>query len=322
MKVNISALKDSMKKTQERDASLDGGGQTDERYWRAETPKKGKSVYRIRVVPVLKPGADQWVKYFQHRIKGTTGWVVENCPETFPENNGKCPICNHSRKLFATGDTKDEEMGKKFWRGKNWITNIKVIKDGREEGANEGKVFIYRFGKKIYDKFNSALNPEDGSGEEQLFFIDPNDGYDFMLKCKTVSDFANYDESEFAREATALAKSDKKMEELLDEVFDLEAEALAPKKFKSIEILENILNTKILGVSAKSEPTKPKESIPEPEEEDDIPSFDDAEETKAEEPKDDETAAEEESLDSSEPAEDDDDAAFLAQLASEMEKDE
>lgn len=229
------------------------GAVQDQRLWKPEVPEKGKSVYKIRVLPVVKNNSSVWTKVFKHNIKlGDGKYINEDCPVTI----GKpCPICDHSAGLFNTGDPADEKRARNLWRKKNFFANILVVKDPRNEGANEGKIFLYRFGTKIYEKFDSALFPSEESGETQLFFVDPVEGYDFNLICKTVGTgkdaFPNYDESIFVREATPISKDSKEVDKILNEVYDIETEFLSPSKFKSYAELENILNTKILGVSDK-----------------------------------------------------------------------
>jgi len=253
-------------KAHEKEVTSGGGGTnlfSTEKFWKPEVPKKGKNTFRIRPLPTLKEDGAHWVLILIHTgIKTTTGgWINEPCPETFPENKGQCPICNESRRLFNTGDPADEKRARLLWRKKSWVANILVVKDGRNDGSNENKVFMYKFGQKVYNKFDNALFPDPESGDKPLIFLNPTKGYDFKLVTKMVKDgqneFPNYDDSEFYRESTPIDEKDKKIEEILENAFDLESELLAPTNFKTIEELEKILSIQILG---STKPSKPNES--------------------------------------------------------------
>ena len=250
---NRDALRSSLK--QAKDSEKAGGGLVDQRFWKPEVPEKGRATYRIRILPNVKTNGVPWIKYFQHVIKSPDGkWVVENCPVTLGKD---CPFCNYSAGLFNTGDPSDEKTARTFWRKKNYMANILVVKDPRNEGANEGKIFLYRFGQKIWQKLDAALFPDEKSGEEELFFIDPVEGYDLNLVCKTQGQgkeaYPNYDDSTFAREKTAIAPSTAEMDKILDEIYDMESEFLSPSKFKSFDVLEDMFQTKFKGVSTKED---------------------------------------------------------------------
>lgn len=257
-----NALMKSLKTAKETEKS---GALVDQRIWKPEVPEKGKAIYKIRVLP-NKTNTVPWAKVFQHNFKTPAGsYVNEVCPVTLGK---ECPICSYAAGFFNTGDEADRKKASNLWRKHNFYANILVVKDPRNDGANEGKVFLYRFGKKIYEKFDSALFPPEGSEESPLFFMDPVDGFDFSLICKTVGTgkdaFPNYDESSFVRDSSPISKNPKDVDKILDDVYDIEVEFLSPKRFKSYEELENILNTKILGVAAKIK-TEEENSKPEKE---------------------------------------------------------
>jgi len=228
-----------------------------EKFWTPEIPDKGKNTFRIRPLPIVIKKAPPYQLLLNHTsIKGLNGWINEFCPETFLENKNACPICNVARKLYATNDPTDEAKASKLWRKKSWVCNILVVKDSRNNNANEGKVFMYKYGIKIYNKFNTALFPEEDSGDTPLMFYHPNEGYDFNLVCKRVSEWPNYDDSQFVRDSTPIANSDKEMKKILESVYDIESEILDPSNFKSIEELEKIVKDNILGEFENSSPTK------------------------------------------------------------------
>lgn len=222
----------------------DAGAGVDKRFYKVEAPKQGKNVYRVRVLPSMAANENlPWVKVNKHQFKGPTGWFFENCPTTIGE---KCPIDEYAGLLFNTGDPKDEEMAKKYYRKKRYIANILVVQDKRDNGANEGKVFLWEFGQKIYDKLYGALYPE--GGLEQIIFMDPEQGYDLALIVKTVDNFPNYDESSFVREATSIGKTPEDIQRILESTYDLQSEFLSGKNFKSYEQLDKEFKHRVLDV--------------------------------------------------------------------------
>ena len=274
MKFDRDAFMGSVKTMKEGENKvLSGGGgglfQTD-KFWKPETPKKGSNIFKMRILPNMDMSKPHWVLALMHSgIKGANGgYINEMCPETFAENKNKCPICNEARKYYATGDEADKRIGSSLWRKKNWIANIQVIEDDRNDGENNSKVFMYRFGQQVYTKFDSALNPP--SGKKQIFFIDPTAGFDFLLECKMKKDgkneFPNYDGSEFDRDEGPLANSDKEIDEILESQYDLEEEIWADKNFKTIEQLEELVAKQLNG--GKTE--KPAKAKSAEEEDDDV----------------------------------------------------
>lgn len=249
MKIDRSKIRKALNKNKEEEDKKKGGF-VDERIWKPEIPKKDKNVYRIRVLPF--GNEVPYVKLLQHQIKTKDGFWYENCPSTIDK---ECPVCDRAYDLFQTNDDVDEKEARKLYKKKVYFANIMVVKDPRNDGENEGKVFLYKFGQKIYNKFESALFPNEDEGEEEVFFIDIEEGYDFILTAKTVAGFANYDESKFAQKSTAIAKSDKKIEAVLDNAYDIEAE-IAEDKFKSFDEMEDLFNKKVLGLGGKSGSSK------------------------------------------------------------------
>jgi len=233
-----------LKKQKEEEES----GQTDKRMWTPTTPKKGKSVYRVRPLPDMTSGGEAWVKRFQHGFQAPSGsWFIENCPTTM---GNKCPVEDYLNKqnLFNNGDPKDKNFASKVYKKKNYFMNILVIKDDRSDGENEGKVFIWRFGQKIYEKISSALFPEPGM--EQIMFLDPYKGRDFLISTKMVKDgdkdYPNYDESVFAQTPSAIADTDEAINKILESCFDLKTELLAPKYFKTYEEFEKMFKANVI----------------------------------------------------------------------------
>lgn len=273
MKVDRSKLRKALKKSKEEDDKKKGGF-VDERIWKPEIPKKDKNIFRVRVLPF--GNEVPWVNLRQHQIKTKTGFWYENCPTTIGKD---CPICERAYKLYQTEDETDAKEASKIYRKQQYFSNILVVKDSRNDGENEGKVFLFKYGKKIFDKFYSALYPNIEEGEEEIFFIgcDSDDqGSDFLLVAKTVSGFANYDESKFAQKTTVIAKTDEKIDAILESGYKLTDE-IAESQFKSYEELEKLFNQKVLGeeVSKSEKKTEKKPETSKKDETDDLDEFDD-----------------------------------------------
>ena len=99
-------------------------------------------------------------------------------------------------------DSAGKETARKQKRKLTYISNIYVVKDPANP-ENEGKVFLYKYGKKIFDKLTAAMQPEFEDEEA----IDPFDfwqGANFKLKAKNVAGYRNYDSSEFAHKVLYL----------------------------------------------------------------------------------------------------------------------
>lgn len=271
--------KDAVMKLMQKKKESESSSYNDARFWAPVAPKKGKHVYRVRILPNMKAGGEAWVKVLKHGFQAPNGtWFIENCPATL---GGKCPVDEYASPLFKSGDTKDEQFARKIYRKKNYIANILVIKDPRDNGANEGKVFLWRFGQKIYEKLDSAMFPPADSGMDQLMFIDPYEGFDLQVVSKLVhdgnNDYPNYDESVFVRDKTPIAKDEAGVDKILEACYDLEGEFLSPSQFKSYEDLKKQFDSQVVnyrknGVSEppsskKNEPSTKKESVEEDTEE-------------------------------------------------------
>jgi len=222
-----------------------GGYVSDDRHWKPEKPNSGKNVYKVRFLPIISDYQNPIISIRQHMFRSpiTGKWVFENCPTTI---NQPCPLCNHAGKLYNTGVEADEKRASLIYRKQQYLCNILVVKDTPQERAdeNDGKVFIWKFGKKIHEKIQSALFPE--TDEEGINIFDAEAGFDFNVIVTKQDNFPNYDTSDFSRVATPLGKSKKAMTEVLESVYDLKV-YLTPESFKTYAELNEILNTLVLG---------------------------------------------------------------------------
>jgi len=179
---------------------------------------------------------------YSHAFQGPGGWYIENSLTT---NGGKDPVSELNSSLWNSGIDSDKETARKQKRKLSYYANIYVVKDPANPD-NEGRVFLYKFGKKIFDKVMSAMQPE-FEDEEPINPFDFWAGADFKIKIKKVAGYWNYDSSEFARPG-ALLDDDDAMEAIWKKQYSL-AELVAPEQFKSYEDLKKRLDY-VLGVAA------------------------------------------------------------------------
>ena len=208
----------------------------DERLWKPELDKSGNGYAVIRFLPAPEGEELPWVKMFKHAFQGPTGkWYIENSLTTL--GGQKDPVSDYNSQLWNTGLESDKEIARKQKRKLEYYSNIYVVSDSKHP-ENEGKVFLFKYGKKIFDKLTAAMQPEFEDEEA----IDPFDfwqGANFKLKAKNVAGYRNYDSSEFAA-VSPLLDDDDALEALWKKQFSL-AEIVAPEQFKTYEELKKRL---------------------------------------------------------------------------------
>ena len=220
------------------------GGSADDRLWKLDVDKSGNGYAVIRFLPAPDGEDLPFVKIYSHAFQGPGGWLIDNCLTTL--NGQKCPVCEHNSVLWNNGTDAGKEMARKQKRKLTYISNIYVVKDPTNP-ENEGKVFLFKYGKKIFDKITEAMQPE----FEDESPIDPFDfwqGANFKLKAKNVAGYRNYDSSEFASQG-ALLDDDDAMEAIWKKQYSL-AEFLSPSEYKSYDELKKRLNSVLGGKSA------------------------------------------------------------------------
>ena len=212
----------------------------DDRFWKPELDKSDNGYAVIRFLPPVEGEETPWVRLFSHGFKGKGGWFIENCPTTI---GLKCPLCEANSELWNSGLESDKDIARQRKRRLNYISNIMVVEDPKNPD-NEGKVFLYKFGKKIFDKIMESLQPE-FADEEPVNPFDFWKGANFKLKIRKVAGFTNYDKSEFAA-PTALNDDDEVLEKIWQQQYKLQ-EFIAPDQFKSYNDLKNRLEMVLTG---------------------------------------------------------------------------
>ena len=213
-----------------------------ENYWKPEVDKVGNGSAVIRFLPESPEDGESavpWVKVFSHGFQGPGGWLIDNCLTTKGQT---CPVCEHNNKLWNSGIEANKTVARAQKRKLNYTANIYVVSDPKHP-ENEGKVFLFRFGKKIFDKITEAMNPafED---ETPMNPFDLWKGADFKLRIRKVAGYQNYDSSEFASPAPLL-DDDAELEKIWKSQYSLQP-LLADKEFKSYDELKTRLD-KVLG---------------------------------------------------------------------------
>ena len=216
----------------------------DERLWKPVMDKSGNGYAVIRFLPAPEGEDMPWAKLWNHAFQGPTGqWYIENSLTTLGD---KDPVGEVNRRLWNSGSDVDKDTARKQKRKLSYYSNIVVVKDPKHP-ENEGKVFLYKYGKKIHDKILAAMQPE-FQDETPVNVFDLWEGANFKLKIKKVAGFWNYDSSEFDSVA-ALSSDDSELETIWKQEHSLEA-FTAREQFKSYEDLEKRLNL-VLGAAPR-----------------------------------------------------------------------
>ena len=247
--MSFAALKkssyfDNLKTEIEKISNPQGQSYTDDRLWKAELDKSGNGYAVIRFLPPSDGEDLPFAKVWSHAFKGPTGqWYIENSLTTIGKDD---PVGAINRDLWNSGLESDKQTARNQKRKLSYYSNIYVVKDPLHP-ENEGKVFLFKYGKKIFDKIVEAMQP--AFADETP--IDPFNfwkGADFKLKIRKVEGYWNYDKSEFAAPAVLGGFDDDKLESIWKQSYSL-AEFEDAKNFKSYEDLKKRLDM-VLGKTA------------------------------------------------------------------------
>ena len=241
---SLGSLTSKLVKEVEKMNNTGGGG--DDRLWKPEMDKTGNGFAVIRFLPAPDGEELPWAKVYSHAFQGPGGWYIENSLTTIGQ---KDPVSEYNRELWNSGLDSDKDTVRKQKRKLSYYANIYVVKDPANP-QNEGGVFLYKFGKKIFDKIMEAMQPE----FEDETPINPFDfwgGANFKLKLQKKDGYWNYDKSEFDRPGPLLDDDDA-LEALWKKEYSLTA-LTAQDQFKTYEQLENRLKM-VLGQKSSSRP--------------------------------------------------------------------
>ena len=212
----------------------------DDRIWKPELDKASNGYAVIRFLPTPKNEDLPWVRVFNHGFKGPGGWYIENSRTTIGD---KDPVSEMNTQLWNSGVESDKDIARNRKRRLSYYANILVVSDPKNP-QNDGKVFLYKFGKKIFDKIMEKMQPE-FDDETAVNPFDFWTGANFRLKVRKIAGFINYDKSEFEDASPLLDGDDTQLEELWQKQYSL-ADFSDPSNFKSYDELKAKLE-KVLG---------------------------------------------------------------------------
>jgi len=213
----------------------------DERIWKPTVDKAGNGYAVLRFLPAAEGQDLPWVRYWDHAFKGPTGlWYIENSLTSIGQAD---PVGELNSRLWNTGNDSDKDKARTQKRRLHYVTNVLVMQDPSSP-HNEGKVFLYKFGKKIFDKIMDVMQPQ-FADEEPVNPFDFWEGADFKLKIRNVEGYRNYDKSEFSSPAALHEGDETKLESVYDMVHNLN-EFTDPSNYKTYDELKSKL-MRVLG---------------------------------------------------------------------------
>jgi len=252
---NLKRQSGNLDKLSEAIKSLNASSESsnnDDKFWKIVGDKSGNGMATIRFLPASEADGDDslpWVKVFSHGFQGPGGqWLIDNCLTT---KNQQCPICEHNSTLWNSGIEANKEVVRKQKRKLSYISNIYVVSDPKHP-ENEGKVFLFKYGKKIFDKITEAMAPE-FADETPINPFDMWKGANFKLKIRKVEGYQNYDKSEFDS-TQPLLEDDDQLEKIWKSEYTLK-DLVSDKEFKSYDQLKSRLD-KVLGLNGEDVPAK------------------------------------------------------------------
>lgn len=250
MAIDFNALKQTRKTSFDKltselskmNSNSPQGNNESDNIWKPEVDKSGNGHAVIRFLPAPAGEDVPFVRIWDHGFQGPGGWYIEKSLTTL---NKPDPVSELNTKLWNSGIEANKETVRKQKRKLNYYSNIYVVSDpGRPQ--NEGKVFLFKYGKKIFDKLNEAMNPE-FPDEAPINPFDLWEGANFKLKIRNVAGYRNYDKSEFDKQAP-LSDDDDELKKIWQSEHSLQ-ELIDPKNFKSYDELKVRLE-KALGSAA------------------------------------------------------------------------
>ena len=209
----------------------------DDRIWKCERDKSGNGYAVIRFLPAGQNEDVPWVQMWSHGFKGPGGWYIENSLTTLGKDD---PVSKANTALWNSGIESDKTIARDRKRKLSYYSNILVLEDSAN-AMNEGEVFLFRYGKKIFEKITGVMNPE-FKDETPLNPFDFSEGANFKIKIRQVDGYANYDKSEFASQSKL--GDDEKCETIWKKQYLLQ-DIVSEDKFKSYQELEARFNTVI-----------------------------------------------------------------------------
>lgn len=229
----------------------------DDRFWKPDLDKSGNGYAVLRFLPQPEGEDLPWARIWNHAFSGPGGWYIENSLTTINKND---PVSEYNTELWNSGNEADKDTARKQKRILKYYANVLIVSDPKHP-ENDGRVCLYKFGKKIFDKITEAMNPE-FEDETPLNPFDFWQGANFKLKIRKVDGFWNYDKSEFDSQSELYDGVDEKLEEVYGKINSLK-EFTNVKNFKTYDELKEKLHKVLTGTSVQGTvesftPTLPK----------------------------------------------------------------
>lgn len=242
---NLKRNRDQISKLVQAAEKVNGGGEqksyADDRIWKPTVDKAGNGYAVLRFLPAGEGQELPWVRYWDHGFKGPTGlWYIENSLTSIGQPD---PVGELNSRLWNSGIESDKDKARDQKRRLHYVANVLVVSDPSAP-QNEGKVFMYKFGKKIFDKIMDLMQPQ-FQDEQPVNPFDFWEGADFKLKIRNVEGYRNYDKSEFASPSALFDGEDSKLETVYNQLHDL-SEFTDPKNYKTYDELKAKLS-RVLG---------------------------------------------------------------------------
>jgi len=228
-KKSKSGMDDLIKKMEDQTKAKEGF--KDDRFWRPEQDKSGNGFAIIRFLPTVEGEEVPWAKVYNHAFQGPGGWYIENSLTTIGQ---KDPVGELNNQLWNSGLESDKDLARVRKRKLTYISNVYIVSDPANP-QNEGKVFLYKYGTKIFEKIQEAMKPE-FNDEEPINPFDFWKGANFRIKIRKVGGFTNYDKSEFDSQSV-LFDDDAKLEKIWKSEYAL-LPFLDASNFKSYDELK------------------------------------------------------------------------------------
>ena len=226
----------------------------DNRFWRLEA-KDGVGSAIIRFLPPSPNEQEEYVKYHRHEFKGPHGWLIDNCPKSISKD---CPICEANNQLWAEGGTENETLARLRKKKLKYVSNVLVISDPTNPD-NEGKVFLFQYGPKIFEFIQEKINPPapefaDMKPEEPIYVFDFLEGCNFRLRMRREKGYITYDKSSFDT-PTQLAETDDEMEKIWRSQYSL-SEFTVSDYYKSYDDLNKRFQSVMFGGKSNNSQTE------------------------------------------------------------------
>jgi len=231
-KKSKTGMDELIKKMEDQTKKID---YKDDRFWRPELDKSGNGFAIIRFLPEVENEDCPWAKVYGHAFRGPGGWYIENCLTT---NSLKDPVSEVNTQLWNSGVESDKNLARDRKRKLTYTSNVYVVSDPANP-QNEGKVFLYKYGVKIFEKIQEVMKPE-FKDEEAINPFDFWKGANFRLKIRKVAGYTNYDKSEFDSTSALLAGDDAKLETVWKSQYKLK-EFTDASNFKTYDELKDRL---------------------------------------------------------------------------------